>query len=82
MNLINANDVRVGEISQEWLDFLDEHQDDLPTDATTLALGQVFLYFLMSYKPPLDELSNVLGFVVSIYAAAEFSDNSYKGKMN
>ena len=56
MNLIGTNDPRIVEISQEWIDFLDQHEQDFPETATAMSLGQVFMYLLMTYEPPVDEL--------------------------
>lgn len=81
MNLIGTNDPRIVEISQEWIDFLDKHEQDFPETATTMSLGQVFLYFLMTYKPPVNELLPILEFVVNMYAGQQES-GSYKEKMN
>lgn len=81
MNLIGTNDPRIVEISQEWIDFLDQHEQDFPETATTMSLGQVFLYFLMTYKPPVDELLPILEFVVNMYAGQQES-GAYKEKMN
>lgn len=81
MNLIGTNDPRVVEISQEWIDFLDKYESELPETATTMSIGQVFLYFLMTYKPPMDELLPILEFVVNLYAGHQ-KIGDYKEKMN
>ena len=81
MNLINMNDPKIVEISQEWIDFLDTHQNQFPETATTMSLGQVFLYFLMTYKPLVDELLPIMEFVVNMYVAQQES-GAYKEKMN
>lgn len=83
MHLINVEDPRVMEISKEWIDFLEQHQGDFPEKATTTSLGQVFLYFLMTYKPPLDELGIVVQQVLNLYLASVIdSEGSYKERMN
>lgn len=82
MNLMNMDDPRIVEISEDWSDFLDKYEEDFPEEATSLSLGQVFLYLLMVYKPPIDELLPVLEFVVNIYAKQQGEDTSYKERMN
>lgn len=80
MNLISIEDPRIREISQEWINFLEENHEDLPQTATSVSLGQLFLYMLMAYKPPLDELIPVMEQLVNIYVKLE--DDSYKDRMN
>lgn len=82
MNLMNMDDPRIVEISEDWSDFLDKCEEDMPEEATSLSLGQVFLYLLMVYKPPIDELLPILEFVVNIYAKQQEEDTSYKERMN
>lgn len=82
MNLMNMDDPRIVEISEDWSDFLDKYEEDFPEEATSLSLGQVFLYLLMVYKPPIDELLPILEFVVNIYAKQQEEDTSYKERMN
>lgn len=82
MNLMNMSDPRIVEISENWSDFLDKYEEDMPEEATSLSLGQVFLYLLMVYKPPIDELLPILEFVVNIYAKQQEEDTSYKERMN
>ena len=81
MSLINMNDPKIVEISQEWIDFLDQHEDQFPETATTMSLGQLFLYFLMTYKPPMGELLPILEFAVNLYAAS-LENGDYKEGMN
>lgn len=67
MKLMNMSDPRIVEISDGWSDFLDKYEEDFPRAATTLSLGQVFLYLLLVYKPPIDELLPIIEFVVNTY---------------
>lgn len=80
MNLISIEDPRIREISQEWINFLEENHDDLPKTATSVSIAQLFLYILFTYKPPLDELLPVMEQLVNIYVKLE--DDSYKERMN
>lgn len=71
---------RVGEISDDWLDFLEKIHNDLPQKATTISIGQVLMYLMQEYKPPVDEIAEVLGIVLTVYAATQEATN--KRKMN
>jgi hypothetical protein len=81
MNLINVDDPKVVEISEQWVEFLDEYEEDMPEKATSVSLCQVFLYLLMTYKPPVNELLPILEFVVKVYANDQ-ENSAYKEKMN
>lgn len=81
MERMTLDDARVVEISEAWLDFLEKIHDDLPDNATALSLGQLFLYLLMEYEPPIVELVGVLEPVLNTYA--DYTNNTaYKEKMH
>lgn len=80
MNFMDMDDPRVSEISKEWLDYVENTFEDRPQNATALSLGQFFLYLLLEYKPPLEELLNTLEVVINVYAKHQEGD--YREKMN
>lgn len=80
MERMTMDDPRVEEISEEWSKFIEDHFQDFPDTATALSLGQFYLYLLMEYQPPIDELLQVLEMVINQYAKVTVGD--YKAKMN
>jgi hypothetical protein len=71
MTIMRTDDPRVTEIGETWLDFLEKVHDDLPDTATAISLGQVLMYLMQEYKPPVDEIADVLGVVLTVYAATQ-----------
>lgn len=69
MRRVEIDDPFVTENNQEWLDFIESIYPDLPAAATTMALSQVFMFLLQEYQPPLEEITEALGIVVSLYAS-------------
>ena len=81
MERMTMEDPRVAEISEEWVAFIDKTFEDFPDNATALSLGQFYLYLLMEYQPPIDELLQVLEVVINQYAKV-IGGGDYKAKMN
>lgn len=69
MKKLNVNDPQVAEISEDWSKFLEYVYEDLPATATTMSLGQVLMFLLQEYKPPVEEFVQVLEVVMTVYAA-------------
>lgn len=79
MKTLKVDDPLVAEIGEGWLDFLESVYDDLPSTATAMSLGQVFMFLLQEYRPPVDELVPVLEVVLTVYASTQTAD---KAKMH
>lgn len=80
MERLTVDDPRVMKIGEEWLDFLEDNYDKLPDNATAISLGQVFMFLLQEYKPPMDELIPVMQIVMTVYNISQEAGN--KGYVN
>ena len=80
MERLTVDDPRVMKIGEEWLDFLEDNYDKLPDNATAISLGQVFMFLLQEYKPPMDELLPVMQIVMTVYDISQEAGN--KGYVN
>lgn len=80
MERLAVDDPRVMKIGEEWLDFLEDNYDKLPDNATAISLGQVLMFLLQEYKPPMDELIPVMQIVMTVYNISQEAGN--KGYVN
>lgn len=77
MEKLSASDTRVVEISEVWLNWLEEVYPSLPKTATAISIGQVLLFILKEYEPPMEQFVPVLEQVLNTYMKTEMG---YTGK--
>jgi hypothetical protein len=47
-------------IDDQWSEFFEKYQSQMPMNATSLTLGAIILTFLEMYNPPVEEIGPVM----------------------
>jgi hypothetical protein len=67
-------------IDDQWSEFFEKYQSQMPMNATSLTLGAVFLTILETYEPPVEEITPVM--IATLISYAERQKPEHEGYMN
>ena len=68
-------------IDDQWSDFFEKYQSEMPLNATSLTLGAIILTFLEMYNPPVEEIGPVMMATLVSYAERQ-QQPKYEGYLN
>jgi hypothetical protein len=67
-------------IDDQWSEFFEKYQSQMPMNATSLTLGAIILTFLEMYNPPVEEITPVL--VATLVSYAQRQQHKHEGYLN
>jgi hypothetical protein len=80
MNTVSPFSPEHEAIDDQWSEFFEKYQSQMPMNATSLTLGAIILTFLEMYNPPVEEITPVL--VATLVSYAERQKSEHEGYLN
>ena len=80
MNTVSPFSPEHEAIDDQWSEFFEKYQSQMPMNATSLTLGAIILTFLEMYNPPVEEITPVL--VATLVSYAQRQQHKHEGYLN
>jgi hypothetical protein len=80
MNTVSPFSPEHEAIDDQWSEFFEKYQSQMPMNATSLTLGAIILTFLEMYEPPVEEITPVL--VATLVSYAQRQQHKHEGYLN
>lgn len=77
MNTVSPFSPEHEAIDDQWSEFFEKYQSQMPMNATSMTLGAVFLTILEMYEPPVEEIAPVFVATLVSYARRQQKPEGY-----